>query len=98
MAAAKAKLEEAKAKQLEAEAATMAERASSSSSMEAMLYHCWAYNPDADFSFMSVSLLERLLVKFQARLDKEAPSETGEGSGAAEQGEMATSKGPPGGA
>ncbi|XP_062104894.1 uncharacterized protein LOC133816381 [Humulus lupulus] len=74
------------------------ERTTSEKSMEDLFYHCWVYNPDADFSFMSASLWARLLVKFQARLDKEAPSETGDGSGAAEQGETATSKGPPGGA
>ncbi|XP_062102835.1 uncharacterized protein LOC133813010 [Humulus lupulus] len=81
-----------------AQAALEAERTTSEKSMEDLFYHCWAYNPDADFSFMSASLWERLLVKFQARLDKEAPSEIGDGSGTAERGETVTSKGPPGGA
>ena len=67
--------------------------------MQDLFYHCWAHNPEADFSFMPPSLWARLLVKFQARLDKEAPpSETGEASGAAEQGETTTSKGPTDGA
>ena len=82
----------------EAQAALKAEQTTSKKSLEDLFYHCWAYNPDAGFSFLSASLWERLLVKFQARLDKEVPSETGEGSGTAEQGETATSKGPPSGA
>ena len=67
--------------------------------MQDLFYHCWVYNPEVDFSFMPPSLWARLLVKFQARLDKVAPpSETGEASGAAEQGETATSKVPTDGA
>ncbi|XP_062114439.1 uncharacterized protein LOC133825525 [Humulus lupulus] len=77
LAAAKAELEEAKAKQLEAEAATVAERASSSSSMEAMLYHCWAFNQDGDFSFLAPEVWEPFLEKFKARLQQEPPSKLG---------------------
>ena len=68
LAAAKTELEEAKAKQLEAEAATVAERASSSSSMEAMLYNCWAFNQDGDFSFLAPEVWEPFLENFKARL------------------------------
>ena len=50
MATVKAELVEARAKQLEAEAATKVEKVSSSSSMEAMLCHCWAFNQDDNFS------------------------------------------------
>ena len=82
----------------EAKAALEGEQKTSGTAMEDMFYHCWAYNQDANFSFLAANIWERLLVKFQARLDKEAPSEAGEGSGAAEQGETATSKGPTGGA
>ncbi|XP_062109716.1 uncharacterized protein LOC133821426 [Humulus lupulus] len=95
LATARTDLDAAKAK---AKAALEAERTASEKALEDLFYHCWAYNPDADFSFLSANLWERLLVKFQARLDKEAPSEAGDGSGAAEQGETTTSKGPPGGA
>ena len=81
------------------EAALEAERTISEQSMQDLFYHCWLHNPEADFSFMPPNRWARLLVKFQARLDKETPpSETGEASGAAEQGETATSKGPTDGA
>ncbi|XP_062099272.1 uncharacterized protein LOC133805179 [Humulus lupulus] len=69
----------------EAKAALVAERASSSSSMEAMLYHCWAFNQDGDFSFLAPEVWEPFLEKFKARLQQEAPSETGETSAAVEQ-------------
>ncbi|XP_062079580.1 uncharacterized protein LOC133784077 [Humulus lupulus] len=83
----------------ELQVALEAERTTSKQSMQDLFYHCWAFNPEADFSFMSPSLWASLLVKFQVRLEKEAPpSETGEASGAAEQGEIATSKGPTDGA
>ena len=83
----------------EAQAALEAERATSEQSMQELFYRCWAHNPEADFSFMPSGLWARLLVKFQARFDKEVPpSETGEASGAAEQDETATSKGPTDGA
>ena len=83
----------------EAQAALEAERAISEQSMQDLFYYCWAHNPDADFSFMPADLWATLLPKLQARLNKEVPpSETGEASGAAEQGETATSKGPTDGA
>ncbi|XP_062116070.1 uncharacterized protein LOC133830161 [Humulus lupulus] len=99
LATSRTDLEAAKTEIQAAQAALEAERTTSEQSMEDLFYHCWVYNPEADFSFMSPSLWARLLVKFQARLDKEAPPlETGEGSGAAEQGETATSQGPSDGA
>ena len=82
----------------EAKAALEAEKATSGTAMEDMFYHCWAYNQDADFSFLAAAVWEPLLEKFKARLEKEAPSEAGEVSGPAEQGETMTSKGPTGGA
>ena len=95
LATSRTDLEAAKTEIQAAQVALEAERTTSEQSMQDLFYHCWAYNPEADFSFMSPSLWARLLVKFQARLEKEAPpSETGEASGAAEQGETATSKGP----
>ena len=98
LATSRTDLDAAKAEAQSAQAALEAEQTTSEKSMEDLFYHCWAYNPDTDFSFLSASLWECLLVKFQARLDKEAPLETGEGSGTAEQGETATSQGPSGGA
>ncbi|XP_062110026.1 uncharacterized protein LOC133821877 [Humulus lupulus] len=83
---------------VEAKAALEAEQATSGTGMEDMFYHCWAYNPDGDFSFLAADVWEPLLEGFKARLEKEAPSETGEVFSAAEQGEMVTSKGPTGGA
>ncbi|XP_062109343.1 uncharacterized protein LOC133819968 [Humulus lupulus] len=80
-----------------AKAALEAEQATLGTAMEGMFYHCWAYNQDADFSFLAVDVWEPLLEKFKACLEKEAPSEAGEVSGAAEQGETVTSKGPTGG-
>ncbi|XP_062098085.1 uncharacterized protein LOC133803924 [Humulus lupulus] len=44
LAALQVELAEAKAKQLEAETTTKEEKAASLSSMESMLYHCWAFN------------------------------------------------------
>ena len=107
--ASRAKLLEAKATKValdavkveleQAKAALVAERASSSSSMEAMLYHCWAFNPNGDLSFLGPDVWESFLEKFKARLQQEAPSETGETSTATEQdGEGATSSERPGGA
>ena len=97
--AARAALDAAKAKAEEAKAALATERAASSSSMEAMLYHCWVYNPDGDFSFMGADAWESFLEKFKARLQHEAPSETEENFAAAEQeGEVVTSSEQPGGA
>ncbi|XP_062083600.1 uncharacterized protein LOC133789997 [Humulus lupulus] len=91
LATSQADLEVAKT---EVQAALEAERATSEQSLQDLFYHCWAFNPEADFSFMSPNLWANLVVKFQARLDKEAPpSETGETSGAVEQGETTTSKG-----
>ncbi|XP_062075826.1 uncharacterized protein LOC133779946 [Humulus lupulus] len=46
----------------EIQAALEAERTTSEQSMEDLFYHCWAYNPKADFSFMSPSLWACLLV------------------------------------
>ena len=81
------------------EAALEAERAISEQSMQDLLNHCWAHNSDADFSFMPPDLWAELLPKLQARLNTEvSPSETGEASVVAEQGETATSKGPTDGA
>ena len=40
----------------EAKAALEAERTTSKKALEDLFYHCWAYNSDADFSFLSVSL------------------------------------------
>ncbi|XP_062096224.1 uncharacterized protein LOC133802002 [Humulus lupulus] len=92
-------LEAAKTEIQAGQVALEAERTTSEQSIQDLFYHCWAFNPEADFSFMSPSLWANLLVKFQARLEKEAPpSETGEASGAAEQGETTTSKGPTDGA
>ncbi|XP_062098941.1 uncharacterized protein LOC133804833 [Humulus lupulus] len=70
LAAAKTELEEA-------EAATVAERASSNSSLEGMLYHCWAFNPDGDFSFLAPEVWEPFLAKFKARLQQEPPLRLG---------------------
>ncbi|XP_062095900.1 uncharacterized protein LOC133801670 [Humulus lupulus] len=99
LAAARAELDTTKAGAEEAKAALEAEKAASGIAMEDMLYHCWAYNPDDDFSFSGADVWEPLLEGFKARLQKEAPSETGEASVAAEQeGETATSTGPTGGA
>ena len=96
LAAARPDLDIAKA---EAKAALEAEKAASGTAMEDMFYHCWAYNPDGDFSFLGADVWEPLLEGFKARLEKKAPSETGEAFGAAEQeGETATSTGQPGGA
>ncbi|XP_062088134.1 uncharacterized protein LOC133794765 [Humulus lupulus] len=97
LATVKAELVEARAKQLEAEAATKAEKVSSSSSMEAMLYHCWAFNQDGNFSFLAPEVWEPYLEKFKARLQHEPPSETGETSAVGEQEtEEVTSSGHPG--
>ncbi|XP_062101477.1 uncharacterized protein LOC133807277 [Humulus lupulus] len=82
--AAQAGLATTKAELEEAKAALVAERASSSSSMEAMLYYCWAFNQDGDFSFLAPEVWEPFLEKFKARLQQEAPSETGETSAAGE--------------
>ncbi|XP_062096692.1 uncharacterized protein LOC133802409 [Humulus lupulus] len=99
LATSQADLEAAKTEVQAAQATLEAERATSEQSLQDLFYHCWAFNSEADFSFMSPSLWANLVVKFQAHLDKEAPpSETGEASGAAEQGETATSKGPTDGA
>ena len=100
LAASRTELETTKTEaQAAMEAALEAERAISEQSMQDLFYHCWAHNPDADFSFMPPDLWAELLPKLQARLNKEVPpSETGEASGAAEQGETATSKGPTDGA
>ena len=64
-----------------------------------MLYHCWAFNQDGDFSFLGPEVWESFLEKFKARLQQEAPSETGETSTATEQdAEGVTSSERPGGA
>ena len=47
----------------EAQAALEAERATSEQSMQELFYHCWAHNPDADFSFMPPDLWAILLPK-----------------------------------
>ena len=96
----KAELETTKAEaQAATETALEAERAVSERSIEDLFYRCWAFNPDADFSFMPPDLWADLLPKLQARLNAEIPpSETGEASAAAEQGETATSKRPTDGA
>ncbi|XP_062083565.1 uncharacterized protein LOC133789913 [Humulus lupulus] len=91
--------EDLEAARTEVQAALEEEKTISEQSMQDLFYHCWLHNPEADFSFMPSNFWARLLVKFQARLDKEAPpSETGEASGVAEQDETATSKGPTDGA
>ena len=96
LAASRADLEVAKA---EVQTALKDERVVSEQSLQDLFYHCWSHNPDADFSFMPPDLWAFLLPRLQARLNKEAPpSETGEASAAAEQGETATSKGPADGA
>ena len=97
--ATKVALDVARVELEEAKAALVAERASSSSSMEAMLYHCWAFNQDGDFSFLGLEVWESFLEKFRARLQQEAPSETGETFAATEQDtEGVTSSERPGGA
>ena len=99
LAASRADLEVAKAEVQTSQAALKDERVVSEQSLQDLFYHCWSHNPDADFSFMPPDLWAFLLPRLQARLNKEAPpSETGEASAAAEQGETATSKGPADGA
>ncbi|XP_062076239.1 uncharacterized protein LOC133780640 [Humulus lupulus] len=86
-----AEVDEAKAKLLEAEAAVKEEKATSLSSMEDMLYHCWAFNQDGNFSFMDPALWDPYLKKFKAQILQE-PSEIGDASAAGKQdGEEVTS-------
>ncbi|XP_062119065.1 uncharacterized protein LOC133832782 [Humulus lupulus] len=54
--------------------------------LEEMLYRCWAYYQEGDFSFLDTKLWGRYLTKFHSRLSQE-PSETVEASGAAEGGD-----------
>ncbi|XP_062102991.1 uncharacterized protein LOC133813983 [Humulus lupulus] len=98
LAAALVELDSAKAGAEEAKAALETEKAASNTAMEDMLYHCWAYNPDGDFSFLGADG-EVFLEGFKARLQQEAPSETWEAPIVAEQeGETVTSARQPGGA
>ncbi|XP_062109767.1 uncharacterized protein LOC133821567 [Humulus lupulus] len=53
LATSQADLEAAKT---EIQAALKAERTTSEQSMQDLFYHCWVYNPEADFSFMPPSL------------------------------------------
>ncbi|XP_062109660.1 uncharacterized protein LOC133821274 [Humulus lupulus] len=73
LAAALAELDSAKAGAEEAKAALETEKAASSTAMKDMLYHCWAYNPDGDFSFLGANG-EVFLEGFKARLQQEAPA------------------------
>ncbi|XP_062109623.1 uncharacterized protein LOC133821176 [Humulus lupulus] len=82
--AVKVDLEGAKTALAAEKAALAAEKATSTISMENMLYHCWAFNPDGDFSFLRTEAWESFLRKFKARLQQEAPSETGETPAATE--------------
>ena len=50
---------------LEAEAKDKEEKMASSSAMEEMLYHCWAFNQDGSFSFMEPGLWDSYLAKFK---------------------------------
>ncbi|XP_062075526.1 uncharacterized protein LOC133779598 [Humulus lupulus] len=61
-------LEGAKEKLLEAEAAVWEEKEVSAFSMESMLYHCWAFNQEDNFSFMAPDAWGHYLEKFKARL------------------------------
>ncbi|XP_062113164.1 uncharacterized protein LOC133824301 [Humulus lupulus] len=81
------KLEGAKAKLLEAEAVVREEKEALAFSMESMLYHCWAFNQDGNFSFMAPDAWGHYLENFKARLQSELPTgtETGETSVAGEQ-------------
>ncbi|XP_062089307.1 uncharacterized protein LOC133795866 [Humulus lupulus] len=98
LAAAVAELDSAKTGAEEAKAALVAEKATSSSAMEDMLYHCWVFNLDGDFSFLGADW-EDFREVFKARLQQEAPSKTREASTVAEQeGETATSTEQSGGA
>ncbi|XP_062095517.1 uncharacterized protein LOC133801350 [Humulus lupulus] len=98
LVAALVELDSAKTGVEEAKAALEMEKAASSSAMEDMLYHCWVYNSDGDFSFLGADW-DVFQEGFKAHLQQEAPSETGEASAAAEQeGETATSTEQPGGA
>ncbi|XP_062073331.1 uncharacterized protein LOC133777653 [Humulus lupulus] len=74
----KVALDAARVELEEAKVALAAEKATSTTFMENMLYHCWAFNPDGDFSFLGTEAWESFLGKFKARLQQEAPSETGE--------------------
>ncbi|XP_062097893.1 uncharacterized protein LOC133803792 [Humulus lupulus] len=67
-AALQAELVGAKAKQLEAEAALQEEKKALTSSMESMLYHCWAFNQDDNFSFTASEAWGHYLEKFKAQL------------------------------
>ncbi|XP_062099180.1 uncharacterized protein LOC133805093 [Humulus lupulus] len=82
--AARAALDFAKTETTKAKDALATEKAASSSAMEDMLYHCWVFNPDGDFSFLGADVRELFLEGFKARLQQEVPSETGETSTAAE--------------
>ncbi|XP_062093257.1 uncharacterized protein LOC133799037 [Humulus lupulus] len=96
---ARATLDAAKVEVEEAKAALVAEKEASSSSMEAMLYHCWAFNQDGDFSFLGPDVWGSFVEKFKARLQQEAPSEIGETFTTTEQdGKGVTSSERPGGA
>ncbi|XP_062087086.1 uncharacterized protein LOC133793848 [Humulus lupulus] len=95
----KVALDAARVELEEAKAALAAEKATSTTSMENMLYHCWAFNPDGDFSFLGTKAWESFLGKFKARLQQEAPSEFEETPATIEQdGEVVTSIERPGGA
>ncbi|XP_062115080.1 uncharacterized protein LOC133829260 [Humulus lupulus] len=98
LAAVMAELDSTKTGAEEAKAALATEKEASSSAMEDMLYHCWVFNSDDDFSFLGVDW-EDFREGFKAHLQQEAPSETREASTVAEQeGETATSMEQPGGA
>ena len=47
--------------------------------MKDMLYHCWAFNQDRNFSFMQPELWEPYLARFKIWFSQE-PSETVEAS------------------
>ena len=61
--------------------------------MESMLYHCWAYNQEGNFSFFPSDVWDLYLEKLKARAQQEQ-SETGEAStaGGQETEEMTSSK------
>ena len=52
-------------------------------SLEEMLYQCWAFNQDEDFSFIEPEFWGPYLAKFKFRFSQET-SETVDASGAAD--------------
>ncbi|XP_062078093.1 uncharacterized protein LOC133782738 [Humulus lupulus] len=98
LAALQVEVAEAKAKQLKVEVAVKEEKAALLSSMESMMYHCWAFNQDGNFSFLAPKVWDPYLEKFKARILQEQ-SKTGDASTTGEQEtEEVTSSERPGGA